>query len=227
MRRSSDGNVCSRTSRTGVGVEALGKVGAARTMERRMQPLEDLGDPQLVVLIGRYDEIALAETYRRHGRCVHGLARRILGDVTEAEDVTQETFLHLWRNPARFDPARGALRTYLLTWAHGRAVDVVRSRVARARREERDARSTANAADDIERAVWDMSQSERVGRALETLPADERAAIDLAYFGGHPYREVARLLATPEGTVKSRIRSGLRRMKSALIEKELPDECRC
>ena len=187
-----------------------------------MEPLEALGDPQVVVLVGRYDERALAELYRRHGRAVYGLARRILGDPTEAEDVTQEVFLHLWRNPARFDPARGALRTYLLTQVHGRAVDVVRSRTSRARREAHDARVTANATYDIEREVWDLAQAERVSRALDDLPADERAAIDLAYFGGHTYREVAQLLSAPEGTVKSRIRKGLQRMRSSLVEGGVP-----
>lgn len=187
-----------------------------------MEPLEDLGDPQLVVLIGRFDERSLAEVYRRHGRAAYGLARRILGDPSEAEDVTQDVFLHLWRNPARFDPARGSLRTYLLTLVHGRAVDVVRSRAARARREERDARATATASYDIEHEAWDMALAERVGGALGALPADERAAIDLAYFGGHTYREVAELLSAPEGTVKSRIRNGLRRMRSALVEGGVP-----
>lgn len=183
-----------------------------------MEPLEDLGDPQVVVLIGRYDDHALAEVYRRHGRAVYGLARRVLVDPAEAEDVTQEVFLSLWRNPARFDPARGTLRTYLLTQVHARAVDVVRSRTARVRRETDDARKTANACYDIEREVWDMALAERVAGALEALPAEEREAIDLAYFGGHTYREVARLLAAPEGTVKSRIRNGLRKMRSALVE---------
>ncbi len=187
-----------------------------------MEPLEELGDPQLAVLIGRFEERALAEVYRRHGRSVYGLARRVLGDPTEAEDVTQEAFLHLWRDPSRFDPVRGTMRTYLLTHVHGRAVDVVRSRAARARREERDARATAAASYDIEREIWDMALAERVEGALGALPADERAAIDLAYFGGHTYKEVAELLCAPEGTVKSRIRSGLRRMRSALVEGGVP-----
>lgn len=183
-----------------------------------MEPLEDLGDAQLVVLVGRYGDAALAEVYRRHGRAVYGLARRVLGDASEAEDVTQEVFLHLWRDPSRFDPARGALRTFLLTQAHGRAVDVVRSRSARAQREARDARATAHASYDIEREVSDMALAEQVADALDALPADERAAIDLAYFGGHTYREVATLLSAPEGTVKSRIRHGLQKMRSALTE---------
>jgi RNA polymerase sigma-70 factor (ECF subfamily) len=183
-----------------------------------MEDFEELGDSQLVVLVGRYDENAFAEVYRRHGRSVYGLARRVLGDETEAEDLTQEVFLRLWKNPAGFDPARGTLRTYLLTQTHGRAVDALRSRVARTRREERDARATATATYDIEREIWDLALAEHVAGALEALPAEERAAIDLAYFGGHTYREVARMLSAPEGTVKSRIRNGLQKMRSMLVE---------
>ncbi len=187
-----------------------------------MEDLEELGDAQVVVLVGRYDERAFAEIYRRHGRSVYGLARRILGDATEAEDLTQEVFLRLWQNPAGFDPARGTLRTYLLTQAHGRAVDTIRSKTARARREERDARSTATASYDLEREVWDLAMAEHVAGAMEALPPEERAAIDLAYFGGHTYREVAKLLSAPEGTVKSRIRNGLHRMRSMLVEGGVP-----
>jgi len=201
-------------------------MGCGEPKERLMKPLEDLGDPQLVVLIGRYDETALAEIYRRHGRSVYGLARRILGDPAEAEDVSQEVFLHLWRDPSRFDPARGSLRTYLLTQVHGRAVDVVRSRTSRARREERDARLTATASYDLEREVWDMAVAERVAEALVALAPEERAAIDLAYFGGHTYREVARLLSAPEGTVKTRIRNGLAKMRAVLVEREVSDDAR-
>jgi RNA polymerase sigma-70 factor (ECF subfamily) len=193
-------------------------VRATQTTERQVSGADVLGDPQLVVLVGRYDETSLAEIYRRHGRSVYGLARRILGDAAEAEDVTQEVFLDLWRKPALFDSARGTLRTYLLTRVHGKAVDVVRARTAQARREEQDARRTAAASYDIEREVWDIALAERVATAMESLPANERDAIDLAYFGGHTYREVAELLAVPEGTAKSRIRNGLRRMKSALVE---------
>jgi RNA polymerase sigma-70 factor, ECF subfamily len=181
-----------------------------------MQALIDLSDAQLVVLVGRYNDGALAEIYRRHGRSVYGLARKVVTDGTEAEDITQEIFLNLWRHPSSFDSARGSLRTFLLTHAHGRAVDVVRSRVARKRREENDAHNTAAVYYDLEREVWDLALSERVSGAMASLPSEERAAIELAYFEGHTYREVAQLLSQPEGTVKSRIRNGLRRMKSTL-----------
>jgi RNA polymerase sigma-70 factor (ECF subfamily) len=183
-----------------------------------MTPLVDQSDAQLVVGIGRFRDDALAEAYRRHGGAVFGLARRVCGDAAGAEDVVQEVFLRLWKQPDRFDPARGSLRTYLLAQTHGRAVDTVRSEVSRRQREGRDARSTANAGYDIEHEVWDLAVADQVTQALGALSDDERAAIELAYFEGHSYREVAVLLCQPEGTVKSRIRSGLRRMKGLLTE---------
>jgi RNA polymerase sigma-70 factor (ECF subfamily) len=178
----------------------------------------ELGDAQLVVAVARYGEDALAELYRRHAPAVLSLARRVTGEAGTAEDVVQEVFLRLWNEPERFDPARGALRSYLLAQAHSRSVDVVRSRAARARREEHDARDAANAGYDLEREVWDLAVADQVLQALAELPKDERAAIELAYYDGHTYREVATILHQPEGTVKSRIRNGLRRMRSALAE---------
>lgn len=184
-----------------------------------MEPLDLASDPQLVVAIGRFQEEALAETFRRHGGAVFGLARRVTASQVEAEDVTQEVFLRLWRQPDRFDAARGTLRSFLLTQAHGRAVDVVRSRMARRRREENDARTTASADYDLEREVWDLALTDQVANAMSSLPDDERRAIQLAYFEGHTYREVAVLMSQPEGTVKSRIRNGMRRMKQTLGER--------
>lgn len=180
------------------------------------RPTADQSDAQLVVAVGRLDERALAELYGRHGRSVFGLARRLLSDHAEAEDVTQEVFVHLWEHPERFDPARGALRTYLLTRTHSRAVDVIRSRAARHRREARERHLAATPALDVEREAWHLTLADRAARAVAALPASERLAIELAYFGGHTYREVAELLAQPEGTVKSRIRKGLQRIRTVL-----------
>ncbi len=177
-----------------------------------------LGDAQLVVAVARYGEDALAELYRRHAPAVLSLARRVTGDAGTAEDVVQEVFLRLWNQPDRFDPGRGSLRSYLLAQAHSRAVDIVRSRAARARREEREARAAANAGYDLEREVWDLAVADQVAQALASLPTEERAAIELAYYDGHTYREVATILSQPEGTVKSRIRNGMRRMRSSLAE---------
>ncbi len=168
-------------------------------------------------------EDALAETYRRHGGAVIGLARRIIGNAPEAEDVTQEIFLGLWRNPDRFDPSRGSLRTFLLTKCHSRAVDLVRSNTARQLREQRDSRSIAADGYDLDREVNDLVLADQVGRAMETLSHDERVAIELAYFEGCTYREVAGLLDQPEGTVKSRIRNGLRRMRRVLADSQVTE----
>ena len=178
--------------------------------------LRDASDSALVVAIGRWREEALAEAYRRHAGAVFALARRVLTDTASAEEVVQEVFLRLWTQPDKFDAARGTLRSYLLAQAHGRAVDQLRSESSRRRREERDARQTAEAGYDIEHEVWDLTMADRVREALGGLPSGERQAIELAYFGGHTYREVAVLLDTPEGTVKSRIRTGLKRLRGDL-----------
>ncbi len=177
----------------------------------------EASDAALVVAMGRYHQEALAEAYRRHAGAVFGLARRLLGDQALAEEVVQEVFLRLWNQPERFDPERGSLRSFLLAHAHGRSVDLLRSEGARRQREEREARRTAEAGYDIEHEVGDLATAEHVRRALAAIPDGERAAIELAYFGGHTYREVASLLAQPEGTVKSRIRSGLRRLRTELV----------
>ena len=184
----------------------------------RTESLRDASDAALVVAIGRWREEALAEAYRRHAGSAFALARRLLADRQLAEEVLQEVFLRLWNHPERFDAERGSLRSYLLAQTHGRAVDLLRSEASRRRREERDARETAEAGDDIEREVMTMNVAEQVKAVVAQLPREERRAIELAYFGGHTYRQVALLLQTPEGTVKSRIRSGLRRMRDGLAE---------
>jgi RNA polymerase sigma-70 factor (ECF subfamily) len=173
-------------------------------------------DAGLVLAIGRYRQDALAEAYRRHAGAVYALARRLLRDATLAEEIVQEVFLRLWNHPDKFDPGRGTLRSYLLAQCHGRSVDLLRSESSRRLREERDVRRTAEGGYDLEHEVVDLAVAERVKEALQTLPEGERQAIALAYFGGRTYREVAELLGEPEGTVKSRIRSGLKRMKGEL-----------
>lgn len=183
-----------------------------------MRHIDEVSDARLVTSIARYSEVALAEVYRRHGRAVYGLARRVLQDAAEAEDVTQEVFLRLWREPDRFDPERGSLRSFLLAQAHGRAVDAVRSSSSRRAREVRDAARTARADYDLQHEAWDLALADQVERAMGELSDDERRAIQLAYFDGRTYREVAQVLEQPEGTVKSRIRSGMRRLRDALVD---------
>lgn len=186
-----------------------------------MRPREaDASDAALVVAIGRFQQPALAEVYRRHAGAVFGLAKRLLSDDARAEEIVQEVFLRLWNEPERYDPDRGTLRSFLLAHTHGRSVDLIRSDVARRQREERDAHSSRDVASggyDLDREVWDLALASHVRDAMAGITADERAAIELAYFGGLTYREVADELGQPEGTVKSRIRSGLKKLRNELI----------
>jgi RNA polymerase sigma-70 factor (ECF subfamily) len=180
--------------------------------------LRDASDALLVVAIGRWRQDALAEAYRRHAGAVFALSQRLVNDRTLAEEVVQEVFLRLWDKPDRFDPERGSLRSYLLAQCHGRSVDLIRSEQSRRNREERDHRQRAEAGYDLEHEVWDLAVAEHVREAMADLPDDERRAIELAYFGGLTYRQVAEVLGAPEGTVKSRIRSGLRRLRGGLAQ---------
>ena len=184
--------------------------------------LTDASDAALVVAIGRFHEDALAEVYRRHAGAVFALSKRVLGDAGRAEEIVQEVFVRLWNQPERFDPERGSLRSFLLAQAHGRSVDLLRSDTSRRDREAREARAAANAGYDLEHEVWDLAVADRVRESLRALPDDERRAIELAYFGGRTYREVAAVLGAPEGTVKGRIRAGLKRMRVALADTAAP-----
>lgn len=175
-------------------------------------------DAALAAAIARGEQGALNAVYERHADSCFGLARRIVLERGMAEEVVQEVFVRLWREPERFDATRGTLRSFLLAQVHGRSVDLLRAETARRNREQRDARRDPIAIDDLERRVLDLAQAEAVRAALATLAPGEREAIELAYFGGHTYRDVAVLLEVPEGTVKSRIRAGLLRLRAALIE---------
>ncbi|MHB8438207.1 MAG: sigma-70 family RNA polymerase sigma factor [Acidimicrobiales bacterium] len=183
-----------------------------------MTIFDGVSDATLVVAIGRWQEAALAEIYRRHGAAVHNLATRVLGSPHLADEVTQEVFVDLWNRPEQFDAGRGSLRTLLVTKAHGRAVDVVRAEVARTSREQRSVLEQGRGGYDLDHYVWDLAIADQVKGAVEALPAAERIAIEMAYYEGMTYRQVAEVLATPEGTIKTRIRSGLRRLRGGLIK---------
>ena len=177
--------------------------------------LEVLDDGTLVSEIAAHDQAALAEAYRRHGGAVWGLARRVCRDAHMAEDVCQTVFVDLWARSERFDPNRGSLRSWLVTQAHARAVDLVRAEEARRRREANEAR-TAPAVTDLGSLLDTEELAAGVREAVQALPAAEREPILLAYFGGKTYREAAAMLGQPEGTVKSRIRAGLARLRLTL-----------
>jgi RNA polymerase sigma-70 factor (ECF subfamily) len=178
---------------------------------------EDVDDTELVRRIGERRQDALAEVYRRHSGAVFALAQRITRNQTLAEEITQEIFVRLWNRWESYDPDRGSVRSFLLAHTHGRSVDLIRSESSRRMREERETRQlVAAAGPTLEEEVVEMQMAEHVRGALASLHEAERSAIELAYFGGHSYREVAEILGEPEGTVKSRIRSGLKRLASSL-----------
>ncbi len=183
----------------------------------------DTEDVGLVIAIARYQPDALAEAYRRHAGAVFGLAQRMLWDRTVAEEMVQEVFLRLWQHPDRFDRGRGSLRSFVLMDAHARCVDRLRADARRREREERSARASVVANYDVDLEAWDLTVAEQVREAVATLSDGEREAIELAYFGGHTYREVARILDQPEGTVKSRIRTGLTRLRQQLLERGIDE----
>lgn len=161
------------------------------------------------------EEGALNEIYDQFSSFVYGLALRVIGDARAAEDVSQDVFVTVWERPAAFDPDRGSLRTWLGTLAHRRAVDHVRREEARRRRAIKDA-ARPMSTPDVEEMALALVTAERVRSALDTLPDEQRRAIQLAYFGGKTYRQVAEVLGIPEGTAKSRLRLGLRRIADVL-----------
>ncbi len=183
--------------------------------------ISEADDGALVAAITRHDEAAMAEAVRRHRGPVLAFARRLVGDSSRAEEISQEVFLRLWERASRFDEQRGSLRAFLLAITHGRALDVIRSDSARRMREKRDAIRTTPTEAGVEREVVARSVAEAVHHALSQLPDNERRSVELAYFGGHSYRTVAQMLNEPEGTIKGRIRTGLGRLRAELAAQDL------
>lgn len=186
------------------------------TLSRSVEdPTSDrASDSELKRALCVHDLAALDEVVRRYASRVANMARNIGGEC-HVDDVVQEVFLSLWRAPERFQPERGNLATYLLTLTRGKTIDTVRSYGAWQRRD-REHANPPRRGDEVEAAVMAGVTASEVRAALRALPMTERVAIELAFFGGDSYRQVAVKLALPEGTVKSRIRSGLRRLEAIL-----------
>lgn len=172
---------------------------------------------ELLGLVARGDQDAFSRMYDTVCGPVLGLVRAVLCDPAQSEEVTQEVLIEIWRSAARFQPARGSAMTWILTLAHRRAVDRVRSAQAATDRERRVAllaRTTAY--DEVTEQVEARLEREQVRRCLRTLTDLQRQSVTLAYYRGLAYREVAELLSVPLGTVKTRLRDGLIRLRDCL-----------
>lgn len=174
-------------------------------------------DETLLARVAKGDQEAFEVLYDRVAGQVYGLVRRVLRDPAQAEEVSQEVLLEVWRQAPRFDAARGRARAWILTLAHRRAVDRVRSEQAARNRDERvAARDRGPAFDVVTEAVEARAERDMVRDALGQLTDLQREAVELAYYGGYTYREVAELLGAPLGTVKTRLRDGLIRLRDTM-----------
>jgi RNA polymerase sigma-70 factor (ECF subfamily) len=172
---------------------------------------------QVVSQVARGDEEAFEDLFRRVSGPVLGLVRRVLRDPAQSEEVTQEVLVEVWRTATRFDPARGSATSWIMTMAHARAVDRVRSaQSARAREEKVGRRETVREYDEVAEEVEVRLEQQAVRRCLSGLTDLQRESVQLAYYGGYTYREVAELVDAPLGTVKTRLRDGLIRLRDCL-----------
>jgi RNA polymerase sigma-70 factor, ECF subfamily len=169
----------------------------------------------LLTHVAKGDQAAFEALYDQLGSSVYGLVRRVLRNPSQAEEVAQEVLLEVWRAASRFDPARGSAATWVLTIAHRRAIDRVRAEEAATAREQRTAEVPA-ATDEVAETVEASMDAERLRRCLAGLTELQRESITLAYYGGYSYAQVAALLGTALGTIKTRIRDGLTRLRACL-----------
>ena len=183
-----------------------------------MGALSELADEDLMQLVRKGDSAAFEVVYERHATAAFSLAYRMVGTRNAAEDVVQESFLSLWRSGARYDRARGSVRTWVLGIVHNRAIDALRRSIVHDRRRASDEgieeRFEARERTDVEAARNDEAREVRA--ALRTLPDEQCKVIELAYFGGFSQSEIAAMLETPIGTVKGRMRLGLEKMRGQL-----------
>jgi len=173
-------------------------------------------DAELADRISEQKSDALSEAYRLYGQQVYRVAYGLLRREELAQDVTQDVFVRLWQRPERFDADRGSLASFLKLDAHGRSVDLIRSEEARTKREFADHRRSSDRVVGPEEEAMNMITSERVRNALSALKDNEREPIAMAFYLGYSYRKVSTVLGVPEGTIKSRIRSGLAKLRDNL-----------
>ncbi len=195
------------------GALPTGRVRGVRGARVAHGPSPKLDD--LLADVARGDEQAYEGVYDLAAGWVLGVARKVLRDPAMAEEVMQEVMLEVWRRASRFDPALGSGTAWVMTLAHRRAVDRVRSERSHSDRELRAATAVIDY-DDVTEAVEASLERERVQRCLASLTALQRESVSLAYYGGYTYAEVAELLGVPAGTVKTRMRDGLVKLRDCL-----------
>jgi RNA polymerase sigma-70 factor (ECF subfamily) len=183
--------------------------------------IERLADEELMVLVDEKDPAAFEVFYDRHGGAGYSLAHRIVGDRSGAEDVTQEAFLSIWRSSARYDPARGSVRSWTLGIVRNRAIDALRRASGPAPKLDLDDEVLLEgrpAAELTDSEVIRRDVAERVRGALGELPQEQSQVIALAYFGGFSHSEIASMLGAPLGTIKGRMRLGLEKLRDTLAD---------
>lgn len=190
-------------------------------MSARREKAERLADEELMPLIGAKDPEAFEVFYDRHGGVAYSLAYRIVGEKAVAEDVTQEAFISIWRSGARFDRARGSVRSWMLSIVRNRAIDTLRSRAGKAPKLTFDDEAILEQRPAEERTEEEAIRHEtatEVRGAIGNLPGEQSKVIELAYFGGFSQSEIATMLGVPLGTVKGRMRLGMEKIRGELAE---------
>ena len=173
-----------------------------------------LADEDLISLVEAGDADAFATLYDRHSRSAYSLAYRMMGERQAAEDLAQDAFIKVWRNAASYRAERGSVRTWILSIVHNRGIDQLRSTASRRRTQEKiEASAPRSQPSEAFAETWRNSQRDQVREALKTLPAEQLKILELAYFSGYTHVEISELLSLPLGTVKGRMRLGLKKIR--------------
>jgi RNA polymerase sigma-70 factor (ECF subfamily) len=181
-----------------------------------------LADEELISLAGQGEAQAFAVLYDRHSRAAYSLAYRMMGEKQAAEDLVQDGFLKVWRGAESYRVERGSVRTWILSIVHNRGIDQLRSTASRRRTQEKvEASAPVSQPSEAFAETLRNSQREQVREALGTLPQEQLKILELAYFSGYTHVEIAELLSLPLGTVKGRMRLGLKKIRDYFDSKDV------
>ena len=173
-----------------------------------------LADEDLISLVEAADAEAFATLYDRHSRAAFSLAYRMMGERQASEDLTQDAFLKVWRGASSYRADRGSVRTWILSIVHNRGIDQIRSQASRRRTQDKvEASAPRSQPSEAFAEAWKNSQRDQVREALNTLPSEQLKILKLAYFSGYTHVEISDLLGLPLGTVKGRMRLGLKKIR--------------